>query len=280
MNYGQSRTFGFCNVAQPRVTFPTNIAIFIPGANTRLKKKKQKHQDFDSQSSTSSQLSTKTIQNVVDQLKLQQHRDSMKKCYYAVWKSFNNFFIRLDSKPSEWEDRLALFVGYLVNCKKQSSTVKSYISAIKATLKMHGINISEDRYLLTSLTRVCKLRNDVIKHRLPIKKGMLCILLDTIFKQFCGKNQPFLATLYRALFSTAYFGMFRVGELTVGPHAVLAKDVHVGKNKKKLLFLLRTSKTHTKGMPPQMVKISSSTRSVKTLGEHSMNNTLSLPCPF
>ena len=109
---------------------------------------------------------------------------------------------------------------------------------------------------------------------------MLCILLDMIFKQFCGKNQPFLATLYRALFSTAYFGMFRVGELTAGLHAVLVKDVHVGKNKKKLLFLLRTSKTHTKGMPPQMVKISSSTRSNKTLGEHSMNNTLSLPCPF
>ena len=50
-----------------------------------------------------------------------------------------------------------------------------------------------------------------------------------------------------ALFATAYYGLFRVGEITDSQHAVKACDVHIGVNKRKLLFILRTSKTHTEG---------------------------------
>ena len=38
-------------------------------------------------------------------------------------------------------------------------------------------------------------------------------------------------------------------------HPVLAKDVHITTNKKKILFILGTSKTHWKNNKPQMVKI-------------------------
>ena len=90
------------------------------------------------------------ISSIVEQLKHNQHRNSTKKCYYAVWKLFNEFFMKLDLKPKKWEDRLTLFVGYLIENEKQSSTVKSCISAIKAVLKMNGIKITEDEYLLAS----------------------------------------------------------------------------------------------------------------------------------
>ena len=43
-------------------------------------------------------------------------------------------------------------------------------------------------------------------------------------------------------------------------HVVKANDVHVGTNKDKLLFILRSSKTHGKGNKPQMIKISSESR--------------------
>ena len=62
--------------------------------------------------------------------------------------------------------------------------------------------------------------------------------------------------------------------------------MHIGSNKKKILFVLHTSKTLYKNMPPQMVKISSSTL-------HNTSSTKSrleskgggykpdvLPCPY
>ena len=55
----------------------------------------------------------------------------------------------------------------------------------------------------------------------------------------------------------AYFGLFRVGELTTGSHPVMVGDVHIGENKNKFLFILRTSKTHGHSVKPQRVKISS-----------------------
>ena len=59
---------------------------------------KQQHQRKSTSSETSltSRLSTLEIQGKIEQLKHQQYRDSTKKNYYAIWKVFNNFFVRLD----------------------------------------------------------------------------------------------------------------------------------------------------------------------------------------
>ena len=48
-----------------------------------------------------------------------------------------------------------------------------------------------------------------------------------------------------------------MGELTFGPHAIKARNVHIGENKDKILFILESSKTHGKDRNPQMVKLSS-----------------------
>ena len=200
--------------------------------------------------------------------------------YYTVWKLFNKFLMRLDKKPENWNDRLVLFVGYLVNEKRQSSTVRSYISAIKTVLMDDGFDISEDQYLIKSLTRACRLTNDKIKTRLPIHKGLLNMIITQIRKFYHDTAQPYLAVLFSSLISTAYYGLFRVGELTSGTHPVLARDVQVAKNKNKMLFVLRTSKTHGKSSRPQMVKISSA----KTGLDSKLKPNLKLPktthCPF
>ena len=64
--------------------------------------------------------------------------------------------------------------------------------------------------------------------------------------------------MYKALFSTAYFGLFRISELTYTQsyHVILVNDVFVGVNKKKMLFVLRSLKTQGKGSRPQQIKIS------------------------
>ena len=88
---------------------------------------------------------------------MNRHRCSTKTSYYGTWKQFNEFFIRLDHKPKSLEDRLVLFVAYLIENKRKSSTIRSYISAIRAVLANDGVTLNDDKVLLMSLTQACKL---------------------------------------------------------------------------------------------------------------------------
>ena len=219
--------------------------LFLITGQLRPRSSRAKLGKSDRSSMTDSSISSVGIKHIIEILKDQRHRDTTRRNYYAIWKTFNAFLIKLDCKPKSWEDRLTLFVGYLVQNNKRSATVKSYISAIKAVLLQVNVRLQEDRVLLTSLTKACRYRNDSILIHLPIQKGVLAMILEKIKELFAA--QPFLLNL----FSTAYFGLFRVGELTTGDHPVLARDVHIGINKKKMLFLLRTSKTHWKDSKPK-----------------------------
>ena len=209
-----------------------------------------------SSSSGASTISTTAIECIVEKLRRKRNRTSTQANYYSIWKLFNEFFIKLDRKPDTWEDRLVLFVAYLADQEKKSSTIKSYISAVKAVLRDDGVILNEDRYLLASITKGCRYVNDDVRTRLPIQKNLVKLLYNTMSTVF-DSEQPYLVLLYRTILVTAYFGLFRVGELTSGPHAVKAKDVHVGRNKNKLMFVLHTSKTHWKDADPQIIKINS-----------------------
>ena len=62
--------------------------------------------------------------------------------------------------------------------------------------------------------------------------------------------------MFKALFALVYYGLMRIGELTQGYHTLKAKDIHIGRNKNKILIVLHTSKTHDKSKDPQKIKIS------------------------
>ena len=117
--------------------------------------------------------------------------------------------------------------------------------------------LNENTYLLTSLMWVCKLVNDKVRTRLPIRKRLLTLLVKSIDSHFADNPQTYLSILYRALFLTAYYGLFRIGELTKSDHTVKVADVHIGENKNKLVFILHMSKTHGKNNKPQIIRISS-----------------------
>ena len=206
-------------------------------------------------SSTSSRISTARMTDIMDQLSRERFRDSTKRNYYAIWKIFNQFIVRLDVIPKHWEERIPLFVAHLIESKKQSSTIRSYLSGIRATLKDAGIKLNEDHYLVSSLTKACKLRNNKVLVRLPIYKSLLQVIINETKKHFFAQSQPYLAKLYSAIFATLYYGMFRIGELTQSKHAVKARDVLLAKNKRKMMFILRSAKNLYPGDKPQLIKI-------------------------
>ena len=226
-------------------------------------------------SSGQSTISTQYMCSIVDRLKNQRNRDSTRKNYHSVWRSFNNFFIRLDDKPDNWEDRIILFVGYLINDNKKAATIHSYVSAIKMVLLQDGIQVSEDKYLLASLTRASEFTAGAVRMKLPIRRPLLDLLLKNTRDQYLDLNQPYLAVLYTTMLSTAYFGLFRISEMT-GEHAIRASDVHFAMNRKKILFILRSSKTHWFTDKPQLIKISSSS---KKTGSQAIDKKKQF-CPF
>ena len=199
---------------------------------------------ISSTSSTSSRISTQHISQILEKLKSTQTRNSTSATYLSVWRHLNRFIISLDTRENlSWEDKTALFGAYLVDGGIQSSTLKSYFSAIKHVLKVDGYPWDDSKVLLSSLVRKCQFVNDKLKVRLPIQKRLLEVLLFEIERQF-GATQPYLECMYKAIFCVAYYGMLRVGEMSASPHVIKACHVHVGNNKDKILLLLYTSKTH------------------------------------
>ena len=179
--------------------------------------------DFDSSSSrlsNSSKISVEHINTVLEKLQNRQTRDSTTANHLSIWRHLNKFLISLDKKQNHlsWEEKTALFGAYLVDGGIQSSTLKSYFSAIKHILKQDGYPWDDSKVLLNSLVRGCRLENDRFKVRVPIHKNLLEMLLFEIERHFNGENanpQPYLEKLYKALFCLAYYGMLRVGEFHI-----------------------------------------------------------------
>ena len=84
----------------------------------------------------------------------------------------------------------------------------------------------------------------------------------------------------------AYYGMFRIGEIADSDHTILAKNVHAACNKRKMLFVLYSSKMHDQSCKPQKVKIAA--LNTKELVNHTMGHPVrtnkyqhdKLFCPF
>ena len=215
----------------------------------------QKHGDDSASTLTNSTISTMVIKNIIERLKNDQYRDSTMANYYAIWKQFSDFYIRLDEKPTEWEDKITLFMTYLINNNRKSSIVKSYVSALRAILRINGIRLTTESVVLTALTRACQKCNDSIWIILPIRKYLLNILLNSIKTVYRNNPLLYLEKMYRTLFCTAYYGLFRISELMHSPHTVMVTNVHIATNKDKIMFIPHTSKMHDRASKPQIIKI-------------------------
>ena len=212
--------------------------------------------------STSSNLSTDYLEQVLESLKGNKNQQSTKMTYYRIWKGFNKFILKLDRIPEKWEDRFTLYASFLVKHKNiKSSTIKTYCSAIKSVLTIDGYEWCDKAALLSTFVGNSKMHNDRVKTRLPIGEKILELSLFELERHFI--DQVYLEILYKTMFSTSYYGLFRVGELTSGPHTLKVSDVHAALNKSCYLFVLHTSKTHGLGHNPQKITISRDDRSSK-----------------
>ena len=143
------------------------------------------------------------MQLIIEKLLGFKNRNLTTKMYLSVWRLFNRFVMSLDIRPKLWEDRTILFIGYLVDKGMQSTTVKSYVSAIKRMLVDDGYPWEDGKILLTSLTKACRIINDQVMHRLPIRCGLLELILFKVRCRFAS-DQAYLCILYMILIAIGY----------------------------------------------------------------------------
>ena len=190
------------------------------------------------------------------------HQKSTKKNYHHIWTKFNKFLIKLDRIPDTWEEKVSLYCTFLVSRGDvQSSTLKSYVSAIKTKLKLDGYRWDDELIYFNALTRACKMKNDRQITRLPIMQPFLeCVLFEVERKFKIRTTESYLECMYKTAFLLLYYGLFRIGEITQGNHVMKACDIHSSENGNRVLVILHSSKTHSRANRPQRIKIQKDTR--------------------
>lgn len=183
------------------------------------------------------QYSLKQYYRIKDKIKGMSIRYKTKQAYYNRWKALNKFLIKFDTIPETWEDRIILYITHLINIKRKSATVKTYLSAIRYILREDGVCLDENKVKLAALIKACKLQNDRLYIRLPIQYKLFNSIIRKVNSYLNQqKGQEYLAKLLRAAFSMAYFGLMRVSELTAGEHQLKAADVDTPKKKVKSFY--------------------------------------------
>lgn len=163
------------------------------------------------------------------------------KCH-EFWTSFNKFLIKLDRMLLTWEDCIYVYIAHLVNNKKSINTVKSYLSAIRLILKWDGIDLQEDKNLLSSLLTTCKLKNKSLFIRMAIRFKILKAVIDHTDKMLNRCGQEYLGMLLKAMFCTAYFGLLRVGEMVQSNDQIKLKNLNFAKNRERSRYCCNLQK--------------------------------------
>ena len=208
--------------------------------------------------------------NILERLRSQRNRESTRTNYLNIWRLFNKFLIKLDIIPEKWEDRVYLFIAHLIHKGRKSTTIRSYISAIKSVLWEDKYELNNNELELRAITRAGRLTNDQLLPRFPIKLRLLEMILFEIKRMF--KDQYYLQIMFKTLFAISYYGLLRIGEVADGEHSILARNVHIATNKKKIMLVLYSSKTHDPSSRPQKIKISALKMNEKDRFKHF--------CPF
>lgn len=105
---------------------------------------------------------------------------------------------------------LALFISYMTARKFAHSTICSYISAISYVHKLRGLTDPTKSFLISKLLTAHRRANPQLDVRLPITRPVLHSLVRSL--EFTSSSS-YQRLLYTAMFLTAFYGFFRLGEL-------------------------------------------------------------------
>lgn len=136
-----------------------------------------------------------------------------RKIYRRSWVVFTEFYQRYYNTAlviPVSSSCLALFISYLSAKHLAPATINSYLSAIAYVHKLRGFSDPCKTFLIEKL-RVAIGRRRKADVRLPISKALLHQLVNALTHTAPSAYQR---ALYTSMFMIAFYGFFRLGELT------------------------------------------------------------------
>ena len=176
--------------------------------------------------------------------------------YKTALRAFERFQIEFNLEKS-WPvecKQVILFISYCYEKGLSSNTISTYIAGINYVHKLHGWEDLRSNFIITKMLEGCRRLRFHKDIRLPITLEILSNICQ-VLPQVCYSHYE--ATLFKAAFLLAFYGMFRVSEL-VAPSSLLVQrtlsfqDVILNTNLEFIYVTLRISKCNQSGHPVKL----------------------------
>lgn len=139
--------------------------------------------------------------------------EQSRKCYSRAWVVFSEFYKRYQGPNIRLPVStacIALFISFLCAKGMAPATVNSYLSAIAYVHKIQGLHDPTKSFLIEKIL-VALGRRSQADVRLPISRPLLYELVRAL--QHTSPSH-YNRSLFGAMFMIAFYGFFRVSELT------------------------------------------------------------------
>lgn len=171
---------------------------------------------------------------------------STAKAYNRALEFFENFRVNFGFDkiwPAPLQD-IVNFIAHMFKSGLSHSTVNTYISGLSFFSRLNNYEDYTNKFIVRKLIDgVKRSRSPQLDTRLPISRELLYRIIS-VLPSICSSSYE--SRLFSAAFSLAFHGLFRVGELAVGPdssvnHTLIISDVKVFQS--YLEIYLASSKT-------------------------------------
>lgn len=140
------------------------------------------------------------------------------------------------------EHTTALFVQFLSRRYKYSS-IRSHLSALSYKYKMASLKDPTSSFIVRQAVQGLERLNPSADTRSPISLPILGSLLNALSEIL---HTEYSRGLFKAMFTTAFYGLLRIGEFTSGPsdHTISLSNVHC--HSEKITIMMSSFKHSTK----------------------------------
>jgi hypothetical protein len=152
--------------------------------------------------------------------------------------------------PPLWpipSQHVVLFIAYSFEKGKSAATISTYVAGLNYFHKLQGFYNIYDVFVVSKLLEGCRRCRISRDNRAPITKSTLKVICS-LLPRICYND--FEVKLFQALFTLAYFGLFRVSELVTPSktqihRVILLSDLSIIDNRYIIIRLhyLKTNQT-------------------------------------
>ena len=141
--------------------------------------------------------------------------EGSRKTYQRAWSTYVDFSTEFCKSGASLlpvsVNNLALFISYLSSRKFASSTISTYVSALSYVHKLANFPEPTKQFLVQKILAAHSKLNSSPDVRLPITRSVLQRLVLALNHT---NSSAYQRLLYQTMFVVAFYGFFRVGELT------------------------------------------------------------------